>query len=126
VTPGIDLSTLSHAEKDALILSLLPLIGQLEAVLARVAELGKRLAAVERPPIAIGRRRTTLKETTLAQYHADLDRRPDRIMAAIPIGEPGRKRRKRIAANRARLFVFVTNRDVPCTNNVSERNPARA
>ncbi len=43
-------------------------------------------------------------------------------MAAIPIGEPGRKRRKRIAANRARLFVFITNRDMPCTNNVSERN----
>ena len=72
--------------------------------------------------IAIGRRRNTLKDTTLVQYHADLDRRLDRIMAAIPIGEPGRKLRKRIAANRAHLFVFVTNRDVPDTNNVSERN----
>ena len=37
-------------------------------------------------------------------------------------GEPGRKLRKRIAANRAHLFVFVTNRDVPYTNNVSERH----
>ncbi len=72
--------------------------------------------------IAIGRRRDTLKDTTLKQYHADLDRRLDRIMAAVPIGEPGRKLRKRIAANRAHLFVFVTNRDVPYTNNVSERN----
>ena len=72
--------------------------------------------------IAIGRRRDTLKDATLKQYHADLDRRLDRIMAAIPIGEPGRKLRKRIAANRAHLFVFVTNRDVPYTNNVSERN----
>ena len=27
-----------------------------------------------------------------------------------------------LAANRAHLFVFVTNRDVPYTNNVSERN----
>ena len=72
--------------------------------------------------IAIGRRRDTLKETTLKQYHADLDRRLDRIMAAVPIGEPGRKLRKRIAANRAHLFVFVTNRCVPYTNNVSERN----
>ncbi|HEY6353004.1 MAG TPA: IS66 family transposase [Burkholderiaceae bacterium] len=72
--------------------------------------------------IAIGRRRDTLKDTTLTQYHADLDRRLDRIMAAVPIGEPGRKLRKRIAANRAYLFVFVTNRDVPYTNNVSERN----
>jgi transposase len=72
--------------------------------------------------IAIGRRREALKDTTLKQYHADLERRLDRIMAAVPIGEPGRKLRKRIAANRAHLFVFVTNRRVPYTNNVSERN----
>jgi transposase len=77
--------------------------------------------------IAIGRRRDTLKDTTLKQYHADLDRRLDRIMAAVPIPgsspgtEPGRKLRKRIAANRSHLFVFVTNRSVPYTNNVSER-----
>ena len=43
-------------------------------------------------------------------------------MAAVPIGEPGRKLRKRIAANRSHLFVFVTDRRVPFTNNVSERN----
>jgi len=71
--------------------------------------------------IAIGRRRDTLKDTTLLQYQADLDRRLDRIMAAVPIGEPGRKLRKRIAANRGHLFLFVTNRSVPYTNNVSER-----
>jgi transposase len=47
VTPAIDLSKLSHAEKDALILSL---VGQLEAALARIAELEKRLAEFERPP----------------------------------------------------------------------------
>jgi transposase len=50
VTHGIDLAKLSHAEKDALILSLLPLVPQLEAALARIAELEKRLAAFERPP----------------------------------------------------------------------------
>ncbi len=72
--------------------------------------------------IAIGRRRDELKDTTLKQYLADLDRRLDRIMAAVPIGEPGRKLRKRIAANRAHLFVFITNRDVPYTNNISERH----
>jgi len=72
--------------------------------------------------IAIGRRRDELKDTTLKQYLADLDRRLDRIMAAVPSGEPGRKLRKRIAANRAHLFVFITNRDVPYTNNVSERH----
>jgi transposase len=72
--------------------------------------------------VAIGRRRKRLQDATLHQYHADLERRLDRIMAAVPVGEPGRKLRKRIAANRAHLFVFVTNRDVPYTNNVSERH----
>src|SRR5665213_1294148 len=72
--------------------------------------------------VAIGRRRDTLKDTTLKQYLADLERRLNRIMTAVPIGEPGRKLRKRMAANRAHLFVFVTNRDVPYTNNISERH----
>ena len=63
--------------------------------------------------IAIGRRRETLKDTTLKQYLYDLDRRLDRIMAAVPIGEPGRKLHKRMLANRAHLFVFMTNRAVP-------------
>ena len=72
--------------------------------------------------IAIGRRRERLMDSTLKQYLADLDRRLDRIMAAVPLGEPGRKLRKRIAANRAHLFVFVANRDVPYTNNISERH----
>jgi transposase len=72
--------------------------------------------------IAIGRRRETLKDTTLRQYLYDLDRRLDRIMAAVPVGEPGRKLHKRMLANRAHLFVFMSNRAVPCTNNVSERH----
>ena len=45
----IDLSKLSHAEKDDLILSLLPLVGQLDAALARITELEQRLAVFERP-----------------------------------------------------------------------------
>lgn len=72
--------------------------------------------------ISIGRRREALKDTTLKQYRYDLDRRLDRIVAAIPVGEPGRKPRKRMLANRGHLFVFMTNRDVPYTNNVSERH----
>jgi len=72
--------------------------------------------------IAIGRRRATLKDTTLKQYLYDLDRRLDRIIAAVPIGEAGRKLHKRMLANRGHLFVFITRRDVPYTNNVSERH----
>ncbi len=47
--PDIDLSKLSHAEKDALIRSLLPLVGQLEVALARIAALEAQLAELERP-----------------------------------------------------------------------------
>ena len=43
----LDLSKLSHAEKDALILSL---VAQLQAALARIGELEKRLAELQRPP----------------------------------------------------------------------------
>jgi hypothetical protein len=50
VTPEIDLAKLTVAQKDALILSLLPLVGQLEAALARIAELEARLARLEKPP----------------------------------------------------------------------------
>jgi transposase len=72
--------------------------------------------------IAIGRRRETLKDTTLKQYLYDLDRRLDRILGVVPIGEPGRKLHKRMLANRAHLFVFMSNRAVPPTNNISERH----
>lgn len=51
-----DLAKLTVAEKDALILSLLPVVGQLEQALARIAELEAgnaellaRLAQLERP-----------------------------------------------------------------------------
>lgn len=72
--------------------------------------------------VAIGRRRPALKDSTLAQYRADLDRRLNRIMAAEPIGRDGAKLRRRIGRIREHLFVFVTNRDVPPTNNVSEQH----
>ena len=72
--------------------------------------------------IAMGQRRETLKDTTLRQYLYDLERRLDRIIKAVPIGEPGRKLRNRMLANRAHLFVFMTRRDVPFTNNISERH----
>ena len=72
--------------------------------------------------IAIGQRRETLKDTTLRQYLYDLERRLDRIIMVVPIGEPGRKLRNRMLANRAHLFVFMTRRDVPFTNNISERH----
>ena len=72
--------------------------------------------------IAIGQRRETLKDNTLRQYLHDVERRLDRIITVAEMGEPGRKLRNRMLANRAHLFVFITRRDVPFTNNVSERH----
>ena len=71
--------------------------------------------------IAIGRHRDALNDTTLAQYRADLDRRLSKITQAVPKGLLGEKLRARIGRDRSHLFVFPANRDVPPTNNVSER-----
>jgi transposase len=71
--------------------------------------------------IAIGRRRDRLLDTTLAQYRAELDRRLDRVLALPRRGEAAEKLRRRIARDREHLFVFITDRDVAATNNVSER-----
>jgi transposase len=74
-----------------------------------------------RRAIAIGQRRPELKDTTLAQYHADLDRKLDRLLAVSPTAEAGRKLARAIRRCRGDLFVFITRRDVPSTNNQCER-----
>ncbi len=71
--------------------------------------------------IAIGRRRESLRDSTLARYRADLDRRLDRILALPRHGQAAEKLRRRIARDRAHLFVFVTDRAVAATNNACER-----
>lgn len=69
----------------------------------------------------IGRRRDTLKDSTLAQYRADLDRRLTKLLRAPPTTKAGQKLARAIRKCRNDLFIFVTRRDVPCTNNGSER-----
>ena len=71
--------------------------------------------------IAIDKRRDRLKDSTLVQYRADLERRMDAVMKLRPANRHGIRLRKRFAKIRSNLFVFVTNRDVPYTNNASER-----
>ena len=71
--------------------------------------------------IGIGRRRPELKDTTLVQYRADLDRRLDRCSPPPRRTEAGRKLATGIAKCRGDLFVFITHRDVPATNNGCER-----
>jgi transposase len=71
--------------------------------------------------VAIGRRREDLKDTTLAQYRKDLDRRLDKILHPPPTTAAGRKLAKGVKKCRNDLFLFVVRRDVPYTNNGSER-----
>jgi transposase len=71
--------------------------------------------------VAIGRRRDGLKDTTLKQYHADLDRRLDRLLAKPPNNRAARKLFNAMRRDRDDLFRFVTRRDVPFTNNGCER-----
>jgi len=71
--------------------------------------------------VAIGQRRPELKDTTLTQYRADLDRQLDRLLAVSPTTQAGRQLARGIRKCRGDLFVFITRRDVPATNNECER-----
>jgi transposase len=71
--------------------------------------------------VAIGRRRETLKDSTLVQYRADLDRRLTKLLGQPPTTSAGHKLARAIRKCRNDLFVFVTRRDVPYTNNGCER-----
>jgi len=71
--------------------------------------------------VAIGRRRDELKDSTLKQYHADLGRRLDKLLAAPPANRAARKLFNAMRRDRDDLFRFVTRRDVPYTNNGCER-----
>lgn len=71
--------------------------------------------------IRVGKRRPSLKDSTLALYAARAERRLDALVA-IPAAHPaGTDLQRQIKAWRTKFFVFLTNRDVPPTNNISER-----
>jgi transposase len=71
--------------------------------------------------VSIGRRRETLKDSSLAQYRADLDRRLTRLLGTSILSRAGQKLARAIRKCRNDLFLFVTRRDVPYTNNGCER-----
>ena len=71
--------------------------------------------------LAIARRQDELTDRTLLTYNRDLKRRLDRLLACAPTTVAGRKLRNGIEKCKDKLFVFATRRDVPPTNNVSER-----
>jgi len=71
--------------------------------------------------IRIGKRRETLSDTTLVSYHARAERRLDDLLAIPPSGNAGRELQAQVKAWRGKYFLFMTDRRVPATNNVSER-----
>jgi transposase len=71
--------------------------------------------------IRIGRRRQTLADATLATYHARLQTSLDALLKILPATEPGQKLQRIIKRFRQNLFVFITNRHIPPTNNGSEQ-----
>jgi len=69
----------------------------------------------------IGARRDKLADATLRSYAARLDKSLDELMARTPTNEEGIKLQRAIKKCRRHLFVFVTNHDLPATNNASEQ-----
>jgi transposase len=81
----------------------------------------RKSATLLRWAIRIGRRRPTLKDSTLAVYAAQAERRLDALVG-VPAAHPaGADLQRQIKAWRTKFFVFLTNRNVPPTNNISER-----
>jgi transposase len=72
--------------------------------------------------MAIGKRREQLKDGTLEQYRADLNRRLDKLLSGPePKQDAARRLYRAMRRDRADLFRFVTRRDVSYTNNACER-----
>jgi transposase len=69
----------------------------------------------------IGQRRDRLADSTLKTYAARLEARLDDIMRHTPTHMAGVKLQRVIKKIRRHMFVFVTNRAIPPTNNGSER-----
>jgi len=69
----------------------------------------------------IGRRRPALADATLATYHSRLQAELDRLLQVVPTTRAGLKFQRTIKRFRQNLFVFVTNRHIPATNNGSEQ-----
>src|SRR5450759_1338852 len=71
--------------------------------------------------VAIGHRRDRLKDSTLVTYAAKLEAKLDRLLQIEPANRQGQKLLRIIKKYRQNLFVFVTNRAMPPTNNGSEQ-----
>ncbi len=83
--------------------------------------LAPRIMALLKRAIRIGRRRPALADSTLVAYHARLQTGIDTLLTIEPATKAGRKLQRILKRFRQNLFVFITNRAVPPTNNGSEQ-----
>jgi transposase len=79
------------------------------------------MARLLRNACAIGRRREKLADSTLRSYAAKLEDKLNALLRIAPHGNEGEKLQRMIKKWRQHLFVFVTNRNLPPTNNGSEQ-----
>lgn len=71
---------------------------------------------------AVGRRRSSLADTTMSAHRRRLANGLARLLDCVPTVQAGRKLRAAIDLEaRDKLFVFLTRRDIEPTNNASER-----
>ncbi len=80
-----------------------------------------KLQDLLRHACAIGRRREKLADATLRSCLYKLEKRLDRLLVIVPTAKAGEKLQRIARRYRQNLFVFVTNRGVPPTNNGSEQ-----
>jgi transposase len=85
------------------------------------AAFAPKLRDLLRWTIGVARRRETLKDTTLAQYHGLAERRLDRLLVVTAAHPLGQKLQQMIKVWRTKLFLFLQDRRVPATNNDAER-----
>ena len=71
--------------------------------------------------IQVGQKRERVKDATLQRHRRDLRKRLEEILQREPEQADGQRLRKRYAKCKEGLLVFVTDREVPFTNNESER-----
>lgn len=80
-----------------------------------------RLRELLEKACAIGRRRALLADATLRSHERKLDDTLGKLLRLVPKAAEGRKLLDMIKRFRQHFFVFITHRDLPATNNGSER-----
>jgi transposase len=83
--------------------------------------LAPAVLALLKRAVRIGHRRPDLADTTLAVYRSRLQTRLAALLATAPASTAGRKLQRLLKRFHQHLFVFLSNRAVPPTNNGSEQ-----